>query len=110
MSDPAAGTGGVVASIAALATTAELHSSSCEHLPAHDVEPGGDGCEGCLRIGGEWFHLRLCLTCGHVGCCDRSPSQHATAHYDSTGHPVIRSFEPGESWTWCYADEIAFGL
>ena len=104
------GTDGAVASVAAAAIAAEPDSAICGHVPADDAEPGSGGCEDCLRIGGEWFHLRLCLTCGHVGCCDRSPSQHASAHYHSTGHPVIRSFEPGESWTWCYADEIAVGL
>lgn len=61
-------------------------------------------------MGAEWFHLRLCLGCGHVGCCDRSPNQHATAHFQTTGHPVIRSFEPGEDWRWCFVDELAIGL
>lgn len=61
-------------------------------------------------IGGEWFHLRLCLTCGHVGCCDRSPNQHATARFQATDYPVIMSFEPGETWRWSYVDEVASGL
>jgi uncharacterized UBP type Zn finger protein len=64
-----------------------------------------DGCEECLRLGTEWVHLRLCLTCGHVGCCDSSPLRHARAHAYSAGHPIVRSFEPGESWRWCYVDE-----
>ena len=72
-----------------------------------DVTPSADGCEDCLRIGGTWVHLRMCLTCGHVGCCDNSPSRHATAHHHSTGHPLIRSLEPGEEWSWCYIDEVA---
>jgi len=73
----------------------------CPHLAGiRDVSPSADGCEDCLRIGGEWVHLRLCLTCGHVGCCDESPNRHATAHFRSSGHPVIRSFEPDESWIW----------
>ena len=64
-----------------------------------------NGCEECLRLGTEWVHLRLCLTCGHVGCCDSSPLRHARAHAYSAGHPIVRSFEPGESWCWCYVDE-----
>ncbi|HEU5214999.1 MAG TPA: UBP-type zinc finger domain-containing protein [Gaiellaceae bacterium] len=66
-----------------------------------------DGCEECLRAGGKWLHLRICLTCGHVGCCDSSPGRHATAHHHDSGHPLIRSLEPGEDWSWCYADEVA---
>ena len=64
-----------------------------------------EGCEECLRLGTPWVHLRLCLTCGKVGCCDSSPMRHARAHAASAGHPVVRSLEPGESWRWCYADE-----
>lgn len=97
-------------SVAATGTAAEPNAAGCEHVPAGHVEPRGDGCEDCLRTGGEWFHLRLCLMCGHLGCCDRSPGQHATVHYRSTGHAVIRSFEPGETWRWCYVDEELFGL
>jgi len=81
----------------------------CPHLAGiRDVSPSADGCEDCLRIGGEWVHLRLCLTCGHVGCCDESPNRHATAHFRSSGHPVIRSFEPDESWIWCFVDQLGF--
>ena len=70
------------------------------------VEPRTpEGCEECLAIGQGWVHLRLCLTCGHVGCCDSSPGKHATKHYRTVGHPVVQSFEPGEDWVWCYADE-----
>ncbi|MFB9566164.1 UBP-type zinc finger domain-containing protein [Saccharopolyspora hordei] len=65
-----------------------------------------NGCEDCLALGLHvWSHLRICTACGHVGCCDSSPHQHATAHFHATSHPVVRSFEPGESWTWCYVDE-----
>lgn len=79
----------------------------CEHLVAiTEVEPSADGCEDCLRTGGWWLHLRLCMTCGHVGCCDESPNRHASAHFGTTGHPVIRSFEPDESWLWCFVDEV----
>ena len=66
------------------------------------------GCAECLRTGGSWVHLRMCQTCGHVGCCDNSSNRHATAHFDDTAHPIIRSAEPGEDWSWCYFDEVAF--
>ena len=69
-----------------------------------------EGCEDCLRIDGQWVHLRICLNCGHVGCCDSSPNRHATAHARASGHPVIRSLQPGEDWSWCYEDEVAFVL
>jgi uncharacterized UBP type Zn finger protein len=81
----------------------------CEHIDqARDVTPSSDGCEDCLRIGGSWVHLRLCMICGHVGCCDSSPNRHATAHFHATQHPIIRSFQPGEDWWWCYSDELLF--
>jgi hypothetical protein len=64
-----------------------------------------EGCAGCLRLGTRWVHLRLCLTCGHVGCCDSSPMRHARAHAHTVGHPIVQSFEPGEKWRWCYVDE-----
>ena len=81
---------------------------TCPHVAQFEkkVHPHSKGCEDCLKIGGTWVHLRLCLECGHVGCCDSSPNRHARAHFESTGHPIIRSFEPGESWRWCYIDEI----
>ena len=72
----------------------------------NDVEPSAQGCEDCLRMGGTWMHLRQCLICGHVGCCDQSPNRHATAHFHATEHPIIRSLEPGEDWRWCYVDEM----
>jgi hypothetical protein len=83
---------------------------TCSHLDEiRDVEPSTtEGCEDCLKIGGTWVNLRLCRTCGHVGCCDSSPNQHATKHFQSTHHPIIRSFQPGESWSWCYEDEIGW--
>ena len=65
-----------------------------------------DGCEECLAIGSDWVHLRLCLSCGHVGCCDNSPNRHATKHFNRTKHPIMRSFEPGEDWGWCYIDRL----
>ncbi|MBD7917434.1 UBP-type zinc finger domain-containing protein [Cellulomonas sp. Sa3CUA2] len=72
------------------------------------VPPSGPGCVECDATGSWWFHLRRCATCGHVGCCDSSPSQHATAHWRATGHPLVRSYEPGEDWWWDYAQE-AYG-
>lgn len=79
---------------------------SCSHRGLiMDVEPRTAGCEECLRSGGRWVHLRMCRICGHVGCCDSSPGRHATAHFHETGHPIARSIEPGESWSWCYVDE-----
>jgi hypothetical protein len=82
---------------------------SCSHLDrAAEVSPSADGCEECLRQGGEWVHLRLCMSCGHVGCCDSSPGRHATAHFGGSGHPLVQSFEPGEDWWWCYVDQLAF--
>ena len=69
------------------------------------VKPSAQGCEDCLKAGGVWVHLRLCLTCGHVGCCDNSPNRHATKHFHGTKHPVIRSFEPEEEWGYCFPDE-----
>ncbi|MEU7866805.1 UBP-type zinc finger domain-containing protein [Dactylosporangium sp. NPDC049140] len=85
--------------------------SGCAHVDlVEPVEPSADGCEDCLAVGGRWVHLRLCLTCGHVGCCDSSPSKHATAHFRSAGHPLVQSFEPGEEWVWCYADEALVGV
>lgn len=83
-------------------------NAACSHLnQIHNVRPGTpDGCEECLKTGGQWVHLRLCLVCGHVGCCDNSPGKHATAHYHRTRDPLIQSFEPGEDWSWCYPDEL----
>jgi uncharacterized UBP type Zn finger protein len=82
---------------------------SCEHFSEiRDVKPSAKGCEDCLKIGGTWVHLRLCMSCGHVGCCDNSPNRHATKHYDSGHHPIIKSFEPGENWGFCYPDDMFF--
>jgi Zn-finger in ubiquitin-hydrolases and other protein len=86
---------------------------TCEHVEEVQVldlpEPVA-GCEECLAEGGRWVHLRMCQSCGHVGCCDSSPGRHATAHHHATGHPIIRSAEPGEDWGWCYVDEVSFPL
>ena len=74
--------------------------------PSATCTPSSTGCEDCLRIGGTWVHLRLCLQCGHVGCCDQSPNKHATAHFHADHHPLIQSFEPGEDWMYCYVDDV----
>lgn len=83
-------------------------AGGCSHLSeVKKVEARTpDGCEECLAMGSEWVHLRLCLSCGHVGCCDNSINRHATKHFRSTKHPVMRSFEPSEDWGWCYVDEL----
>ena len=84
-------------------------TQTCAHLDqAADVEPSSTGCEDCLRIGGRWVHLRMCMSCGHVGCCDNSPNRHATAHFRTAEHPLIQSYEPGEDWWYCYVDDLAF--
>lgn len=80
---------------------------ACTHLDQiRDVRPSAGGCEDCLRIGAQWVHLRECMTCGHIGCCDSSPNRHATKHFHSTQHPIMKSFEPGEDWMWCFVDEV----
>jgi uncharacterized UBP type Zn finger protein len=66
-------------------------------------------CEDCVKLGDDWVHLRLCMSCGHVGCCDSSKNRHATRHFQHTGHPLVRSIEPGERWIWCYADQVMPG-
>jgi uncharacterized UBP type Zn finger protein len=88
-------------------------AAACHHLDQvelTELPASVDGCEDCLRSGGRWVHLRICLTCGHVGCCDSSPNRHATAHARASDHPVIRSLEPGEDWCWCYDAEFVFAL
>ena len=86
-----------------------MSQRKCPHMhEVHEVTPSALGCEECLKIGSPWVHLRLCRICGHVGCCDDSPNRHATAHAHATQHPIIRSLEPGEDWSWCYVDEAAF--
>jgi uncharacterized UBP type Zn finger protein len=83
--------------------------ASCQHLKAlKPHKPNGKGCEECLKTGDSWVHLRLCLSCGHVGCCDSSKNKHATKHARATQHPVIRSLEPGEEWGFCYPDDLFF--
>ena len=84
-------------------------TSYCSHVrEARDVAPATCGCEECLATRDTWVHLRLCLTCGHVGCCDSSKNKHATKHFHATRHPLMRSLEPGESWGWCFVDERVY--
>jgi uncharacterized UBP type Zn finger protein len=81
----------------------------CSHLDLVKTDrPRSRGCEECLKLGDTWVHLRLCRTCGHVGCCDDSKNKHATKHFAAVGHPLVRSIEPGERWIWCYVDEVEF--
>ena len=93
--------------------------TTCTHLDTVDVgvdpvppvgEDGSRACGDCLAEGTRWVQLRLCTSCGHVGCCDNSPRRHATGHFRSTGHPVIQTFQPGEHWLWCYVDETPVQL
>lgn len=87
--------------------------ASCSHLDTvTHLELPADvpGCEDCLKTGDRWVHLRMCQACGHIGCCDSSPNKHATAHFRATTHPIVRSAEPGEDWSWCYVDEVMFRL
>ncbi len=86
-------------------------TAQCTHLDwIRNVPPSGRGCQECLKTGVTWVHLRMCQTCGHVGCCDNSPGRHATKHFRQTGDPIVRSFEPGEDWFWCYRDDLMFEL
>ncbi len=82
-------------------------ADTCSHVDQIKVtEPKKHVCEECVKTGDTWVHLRLCLICGHVGCCDSSKNKHATRHFRSSGHPLVRSVEPGETWVWCYIDEV----
>ncbi len=86
---------------------------TCSHLDQLTTEaaaPLSDGCRQCLRSGDGWVHLRRCLTCGHIGCCDSSPNRHASRHYESTGHPVVVSHQPEETWGWCFPDRLFLEL
>ena len=81
-----------------------------DHVMVTQLPESVEGCEDCLLTGDSWLHLRICLECGHVGCCDDSPNRHATAHARSSEHPIIRSLEPGETWCWCFPDELAMRI
>ncbi len=87
-------------------------SNPCDHVgeaTIKEVSRPSTGCEECLKIGSRWVHLRECLKCGHIGCCDSSQHKHATAHFKATKHPIMTSVEPGETWAWCYVDERMLG-
>lgn len=80
--------------------------ADCSHTDEiRDVDPSANGCEECLQLGDDWFHLRICQSCGHVGCCDQSKNTHATKHHHATAHPIVQSFEPDEEWMYCYPDD-----
>jgi uncharacterized UBP type Zn finger protein len=81
-----------------------------DHVLVTELPESVDGCEDCLAMGGRWLHLRICLECGHVGCCDSSPNRHASAHARATEHPIIRSLEPGEDWSWCFVDQVGMRI
>jgi Zn-finger in ubiquitin-hydrolases and other protein len=81
-----------------------------DHVHVTQLPESVDGCEDCLKIGGLWLHLRICLECGHVGCCDDSPNRHASAHAHTSEHPIIRSLEPREEWSWCFIDEVMMNI
>lgn len=83
---------------------------TCEHLDdlVLNAAPTGPGCYECTLMGATWVHLRRCIECGHVGCCDSSPNRHASKHFQTAGHPLVQSYEPGEDWLWCFADEVLF--
>jgi uncharacterized UBP type Zn finger protein len=85
-----------------------MKAAKCTHAKDHvkNPTPHSQGCEECLKTGGTWVHLRMCMECGKVGCCDSSRNRHATSHFRETGHPIVRSIEPGEDWQWCYADKV----
>jgi uncharacterized UBP type Zn finger protein len=85
--------------------------ATCTHLDQiNDVTPAGNGCIGCLAVGDRWVHLRVCMSCGYIGCCDSSPNKHASRHAAGDGHPIVQSFEPGEDWWYCYVDEVGFSV
>jgi uncharacterized UBP type Zn finger protein len=82
---------------------------TCSHVDGiRDVRPSSRRCEDCTRLGDSWLQLRMCMTCGHVGCCDSSKNKHAIAHFRGTRHPIAKSIEPGEEWAWCYIDQLWF--
>ncbi len=89
-----------------------MSAEACSHLDQIEITPPESvaGCEECMKVGDRWLHLRVCLTCGKVGCCDSSKNKHASRHAGEVGHPLVRSAEPGETWSWCFVDEVALDL
>jgi hypothetical protein len=112
----AAGIRGWLAAFAAGAARVRLIrrnrvTKHCTHLATiKKVHPSARGCEECLKIGQEWVHLRICRTCGHVGCCDQSIGKHATKHFHATRHPIMEGYDPPEGWGWCYVDDLFIDL
>jgi uncharacterized UBP type Zn finger protein len=107
MKEDATGSVPIAAKIRELSKAGTFDALGCNHIPeTKNVLPSAQGCEDCLKIGDEWVNLRLCLTCGYVGCCDNSKNKHATRHHHKTHHPMILSYEQGEEWLWCYVDEV----
>jgi uncharacterized UBP type Zn finger protein len=91
----------------------DMSAVACSHLDqikVTELPAQIAGCEECLKIGGRWLHLRMCMTCGKIGCCDSSPNQHASKHARADGHPIVRSAQPGEDWSYCFVDEVGFVL
>lgn len=85
----------------------QVESDECSHLSSiRNITPNSSGCEDCLKMGDQWVNLRVCLTCGYVGCCDNSKNKHATKHFHATQHPIIQTLEPWEEWLWCYVDNV----
>jgi hypothetical protein len=111
MTAPAPSLARRIGPIARAATPRTPMSKRCTHLNqiAH-VAPSALGCEECLKTGEPWVHLRLCRTCGHVGCCDDSPNRHATKHFHATNHPIIEGYDPPEGWGWCFVDKLMLDL
>ena len=90
-----------------------MMATTCAHLDSIQITKlpeAVEGCEECLKTGGPWLHLRICLECGKVGCCDSSPNQHASKHARAEGHPIVTSLEPGEFWSFCFVDDVAFEI
>jgi len=107
MKEDSSGQVRIAKSVQEKVSNGSFDTKGCTHIAQiKDVTPSAVGCEECLKIGDTWVHLRLCLTCGHVGCCDNSKNKHATKHNHATQHPLIVSYEPDESWLWCYSDSV----
>ena len=111
MKEDASGMVRLKSNIKELQDAGELDGIGCSHLlEIKDVVPSAEGCEDCLKTGDTWVHLRLCLECGHVGCCDDSKNKHASRHFHTAHHPMIVSYEEGEDWIYCFPDDVAFDL
>lgn len=106
MSQKSKGSKQLLSSIRRHISSGSLHEKACTHRDSiQDVAASAPGCEGCLAMGDTWVHLRMCMTCGHVGCCNDSKNKHASKHFQSSDHPIMKSLEPGEDWMWCFIDQ-----